>query len=40
MITLSLEHINAKSPYEVNLRLDAITEEFDATAAALTDKPQ
>ena len=30
MIRLSLEHINAKSPY---------TDEFDSTAAALTDKP-
>jgi len=31
MIKLSLEHINAKK---------AITDEFDSTAAALTDKPQ
>ena len=85
MIKLSLEHINAKSPYEVkeagrnrlfirwfekaanpnrftirtthatvegqelyvaiivenrNSRLKAITDEFDSTAAAQTDKPQ
>ena len=66
MIRLSLEHINAKSPYEVkeagggyefrteggilyrirfleenrNSRLKAITDEFDSTSAALTDKPQ
>lgn len=70
MIKLSLERINAKSPYEVkeanpnrftirtthatvegqelyvaiivenrNSRLQAITDEFDSTVAALADKP-